>query len=80
MATKVKQTCICIVCREQFTNITDHMLHYMRAHDDGYKEHKDRRRQSIHCRACSAEILPPAKECVCGWQDPSIRNNQEETK
>jgi hypothetical protein len=43
---KTKETCICSVCDKQFKNITDHMLHYMKEHDEGYKEQKDRRRRS----------------------------------
>jgi hypothetical protein len=44
------------------------MLHYMKAHDDGYKEHADRRRRAIHCRGCAVELPVNVFECNdCGW-------------
>jgi hypothetical protein len=45
------------------------MLHYMRAHDDGYKEQADRRRRAIHCWGCAIELPVNVFECNdCGWK------------
>ena len=68
---KSKATCVCMVCDEQFSNITDHMLHYMKAHDDGYKEQKDRRRRSVTC-VCLREIKTPDLICECGRKHWSL--------
>ena len=65
---KTKSTCQCQVCGEQFTNITDHMLHYMRAHDDGYKEHGDRRKQTVTCGACLKPMEASVLVCECGHE------------
>ena len=66
---KTKSTYQCQVCNEQFSNITDHMLHYMKAHDDGYKEHADRRRRAIACRGCAKELPANIFHCEsCGWE------------
>lgn len=62
---KSKTTCVCVVCDKQFKNITDHMLHYMKEHDDGYKEHKDRRKRSVTC-VCLKEIKTSDLICECG--------------
>jgi len=73
---KTKPTCQCQVCGEQFKNITDHMLHYMKAHDDGYKEQADRRRRGIHCRGCALPLPVNIFHCdSCGWKQTT-----EETK
>ena len=74
---KTKATCQCQVCGEQFTNITDHMLHYMRAHDDGYKEHADRRRRAIACRGCAKELPANIFHCEsCGWKLTTTKEEQ----
>lgn len=70
---KTKLTCQCQVCGEQFKNITDHMLHYMRTHDEGYKEHKQRRQQTVTCGACYREMKPPVLVCECGHKHWSIK-------
>ncbi len=65
---KTKISCRCQVCGEQFKNNTDHMLHYMRTHDDGYKE-RHQRRKRVHCRQCLVELLTDVFECdTCGWK------------
>ncbi len=74
---KTKVTCQCAVCGEQFNNITDHMLHYMRTHDEGYKEHSQRRRRGIACRGCAKQLATGVLECAaCGWKETTT----EETK
>lgn len=65
--TKSKITCICSVCDKQFNNITDHMLHYMKEHDEGYKEHEDRRQRGVTCAACLQEIKSADLVCACGY-------------
>lgn len=70
---KTKATCKCAVCGEQFSNITDHMLHYMRTHDEGFKEHAQRRRRGISCRGCAKQLAANVLECAaCGWQESNI--------
>jgi hypothetical protein len=69
---KSKATCVCMVCDEQFSNITDHMLHYMKAHDDGYKEHKQRRHQTVTCGYCYKQMKPPVLVCECGHEHWSV--------
>ena len=69
---KTKSTCQCQVCGEQFKNITDHMLHYMREHDDGYKEHKDRRKRTVSCGACLKPMPASVLVCECGHEHWSI--------
>ena len=74
---KTKSTCQCQVCGEQFKNITDHMLHYMRAHDDGYKEHADRRRRAIACRGCAKELPANIFHCEsCGLKLTTTKEEQ----
>jgi hypothetical protein len=74
---KTKATCICMVCNEQFKNITDHMIHYVRTHDEGYKEPADRRRRGIACRGCAKPLAVGIFECAdCGWKEI----NQEEVQ
>lgn len=68
---KKKQTCICQVCEQQFSNITDHMLHYMKEHDDGYKERSERRKRSVTC-VCLKEIKSPDLICECGQKHWSL--------
>jgi len=75
---KTKATCQCAVCGEQFNNITEHMLHYMRTHDEGYKEHSERRRRGIACRGCARPLPANIFHCEsCGWQ---LQTTTEETK
>jgi hypothetical protein len=69
---KSKPTCICIVCQKQFKNITDHMLHYMKEHDDGYKEHKDRRKRTVSCGACLKPMPASVLVCECGHKHWSV--------
>jgi hypothetical protein len=74
---KTKVTCQCAVCGEQFSNITDHMLHYMRTHDEGFKEHGQRRRRGIACRGCAKQLAANVFECVaCGWKETKIKEEQ----
>ena len=74
---KTKSTFQCQVCDEQFSNITDHMLHYMKAHDDGYKEHADRRRRAIACRGCAKELPANIFHCEsCGWKLTTTKEEQ----
>ena len=68
---KTKETCVCSVCEKQFKNITDHMLHYMKEHDEGYKEQKDRRRRSVTC-VCLKQIKSEDLICECGRQHWSV--------
>jgi hypothetical protein len=69
---KTKVTCQCSVCGEQFKNITDHMLHYMRTHDEGYKEHKQRRQQTVTCGACLKPMPASVLICECGHKHWSV--------
>lgn len=69
---KSKATCVCMVCGEQFSNITDHMLHYMKAHDEGFKEQKDRRKRSVTCGKCLGQIKTADLICVCGHKHWSL--------
>jgi hypothetical protein len=69
---KSKATCVCMVCDEQFSNITDHMLHYMKAHDEGFKEQKDRRKRSVTCGKCLGEIKTADLICACGHKHWSL--------
>ena len=74
---KTKATCQCAVCDQQFKNITDHMLHYMRTHDEGYKEHGQRRRRGIACRGCAKQLAAGVLECAaCGWKETNIKEEQ----
>lgn len=60
-------TCECQVCGARFKNITDHMLHYMREHDDGYKEPHERRKRLLYCGFCSEYTIPSdTLVCPCG--------------
>ena len=68
---KSKATCVCMVCDEQFSNITDHMLHYMKAHDEGFKEQKERRKRSVTC-ACLKKIKSADLICECGRKHWSL--------
>ena len=73
---KTKLTCQCQVCGEQFSNITDHMIHYGLTHDDGYKEHAQRRRRGIACRGCAKQLPASIFRCEsCGWE---LTTTQEE--
>ena len=74
---KTKETCQCQVCGEQFTNITDHMLHYIRAHDDGYKEHEDRRKQTVTCGACLKPMKASVLVCECGHRHWSLTKEKQ---
>jgi hypothetical protein len=74
---KTKETCQCQVCGEQFTNITDHMLHYIRAHDDGYKEHEDRRKQTVTCGACLKPMKASVLVCECGHEHWSLTKEKQ---
>ena len=74
---KLKSTCVCAVCDEQFKNITDHMLHYMKEHDDGYKEHSQRRHRGIACRGCAKQLPARIFYCEsCGWELTTTKEEQ----
>lgn len=75
---KNRPTCVCMVCDEQFTNITDHMLHYMREHDEGYKEPQDRRRRTVTCGACLQPMRAENLVCKCGQVHWSLTETQKE--
>ena len=75
---KTKTTCVCMVCDQQFKNITDHMIHYVKAHDEGYKEHSQRRRRGISCRGCAKQLPANIFHCEsCGWKETNIEEEQK---
>jgi hypothetical protein len=47
------------------------MLHYMKAHDEGFKEQKDRRKRSVTC-ACLKKIKSADLVCECGRKHWSL--------
>ena len=75
---KTKATCVCMVCDQQFKNITDHMIHYVKSHDEGYKEHSQRRRRGISCRGCAKQLPANIFQCEsCGWKETNIEEEQK---
>jgi len=74
---KKKESCCCQVCDEQFLNITDQMLHYMREHDDGYKERHERRKRNLYCGACREfTISHETLICSCGQAHWTLKRKE----
>jgi hypothetical protein len=44
----------------------------MKEHDDGYKEHKQRRHQTVTCGYCYKQMKPPVLVCECGHEHWSV--------
>lgn len=67
----------CAVCGETFAKIFDHMSHYMKNHDEGYKPRGERRFRKVSCWGCgTGEMAVPNFDagewwrCECGYELP----------